>query len=281
MIKEHVARLLDVAEMEDVGSGDHTSLACINESNTCKATLLYKESGIASGIDVAQEILNQVDTSFKVEKLVDDGSPIKSGQVAMKIEGNTQKLLTTERTLLNLIQRMSGVATTTKKYVDAIAHTNAKVLDTRKTTPGLRWFEKQSVKHGGGVNHRFGLYDMILIKDNHIDAAGAIDSAVSQAKQYCLQLGEPLQIEVEVRNFDELDEVLACEGVNRVMLDNFTPEDTRSAVKKISGRLEVESSGGITLDTIRAYAETGVDYISVGALTHSVKCLDISLKITE
>jgi len=281
MIKEHVARLLDVAEMEDVGSGDHTSLACINESNTCKATLLYKESGIASGIAVAQEILYRVDTSFKIEKIVDDGSPIKSGQVAMKIEGKTQKLLTTERTLLNLVQRMSGVATTTKKYVDAIAHTNAKVLDTRKTTPGLRWFEKQSVKHGGGVNHRFGLYDMILIKDNHIDAAGSIDSAVSQAKQYCLQLGEPLQIEVEVRNFDELDEVLACEGVNRVMLDNFTPEDTRSAVKKINGRLEVESSGGITLDTVRAYAETGVDYISVGALTHSVKCLDISLKITE
>lgn len=266
---------------EDIREGDHTSLATISEDEWGTAELLVKDSGVLAGMEVAQAIFNQFDTTLHYDPFLKDGDRIEKGQVAFNVTGKVRSILSTERLVLNLMQRMSGVATTTSKYADKIAHTKAKVLDTRKTTPLLRWFEKEAVKIGGGINHRFGLYDMILIKDNHVDGAGSIDAALNRTHDYLTYKNLDLRIEIEVRDFDELGQALENGRFDRVMLDNFTPEKTQKAVEMINNRFEIESSGGITLDTIKQYAETGVDFISVGALTHSVKSLDLSLKIKK
>ena len=263
---------------EDIGDGDHTTLSCIPSSAIGKSQLIIKEDGVLAGVNVALEIFKQFDPELKVTVFIQDGAEVKVGDVAFVVEGKIQSLLQTERLMLNVMQRMSGVATQTRKYVKALEGTKTRVLDTRKTTPGLRLLEKEAVKIGGGVNHRIGLYDMILLKDNHVDFAGGIPQAIRRAKEYLTNNGKSLDIEIEVRNFEELDQVLTEGGVRRIMLDNFTPENTRKAVDIIGGRFETESSGGITFDTLRDYAECGVDYISVGALTHSVKSLDISFK---
>ena len=263
---------------EDIGDGDHTTLSCIPSSAIGKSQLIIKEDGVLAGVNVALEIFKQFDPELKVTVFIQDGAEVKVGDVAFVVEGKIQSLLQTERLMLNVMQRMSGVATQTRKYVKALEGTKTRVLDTRKTTPGLRLLEKEAVKIGGGVNHRIGLYDMILLKDNHVDFAGGIPQAIRRAKEYLANNGKSLDIEIEVRNFEELDQVLTEGGVRRIMLDNFTPENTRKAVDIIGGRFETESSGGITFDTLRDYAECGVDYISVGALTHSVKSLDISFK---
>ena len=246
-----------------------------------KSKLLIKEEGILAGIDVAKEVFHRFDPTMKVEVFIQDGSHVKPGDVAMVVEGKVQSLLQTERLMLNIMQRMSGIATMTHKYVKKLEGTKTRVLDTRKTTPGMRIMEKMAVKIGGGCNHRIGLFDMILLKDNHVDFAGGIDKAINRAKDYCKEKGKELKIEIEVRNFDELQQVLDLGGVDRIMFDNFTPEMTRRAVEKVAGRCETESSGGITLDTIREYAECGVDFISVGALTHQIRSLDMSLKACE
>jgi nicotinate-nucleotide pyrophosphorylase (carboxylating) len=263
---------------EDIGDGDHTTLSCIPATAIGKSQLIIKEDGVLAGVNVALEIFKQFDPELKVTVFIQDGAEVKVGDVAFVVEGKIQSLLQTERLMLNVMQRMSGVATQTRKYVKALEGTKTRVLDTRKTTPGLRLLEKEAVKIGGGVNHRIGLYDMILLKDNHVDFAGGIPQAIRRAKEYLTNNGKSLDIEIEVRNFEELDQVLTEGGVRRIMLDNFTPENTRKAVHIIGGRFETESSGGITFDTLRDYAECGVDYISVGALTHSVKSLDISFK---
>lgn len=231
-----------------------------------------------AGIEIAKEIFHRFDPEMKVEVFINDGTEVKPGDVAMIVEGRVQSLLQTERLMLNVMQRMSGIATMTRRYVKQLEGTKTRVLDTRKTTPGMRMLEKAAVKIGGGVNHRIGLFDMILLKDNHVDFAGGIDKAIQRAQNYCKEKGKDLKIEIEVRNFDELNQVLAIGGVDRIMLDNFTPENTRKAVELIAGKYETESSGGITFDTLRDYALCGVDYISVGALTHSVKGLDMSFK---
>lgn len=240
--------------------------------------MLIKEEGILAGVDVAKDVFHKFDPELKVEVFIEDGAQVKPGDVAFVVTGKVQSLLQTERLVLNLMQRMSGIATITNKYVKLLEGTKTKVLDTRKTTPGLRMLEKQAVKIGGGENHRIGLFDMILLKDNHVDFAGGIKNAITRAKQYLKEKNKDLKIEIEVRNFDELNEALNVGGVDRIMLDNFTVEDTRKAVDIVNGRVELESSGGITFETIRDYAVTGVDYVSVGALTHSVKSLDMSLK---
>ncbi|NMA74442.1 MAG: carboxylating nicotinate-nucleotide diphosphorylase [Bacteroidales bacterium] len=276
--KELIDRLIDLAFAEDIGDGDHTTLSSIPETAMGKSELLIKEPGILAGVDIAKEVLHRFDPQLNVEIFIQDGEFIKPGDIVMTIEGKIQSLLQTERLMLNIMQRMSGIATMTYKYVQQLKGTNAKVLDTRKTTPGMRMLEKQAVKIGGGENHRIGLFDMILLKDNHIDFAGGIDKAIQAAKSYCIEKRKDLKIEIEVRNFTELEEVLKVGGINRIMLDNFSPAETKKAVDLINGRYEVESSGGITYETIREYAETGVDYISVGALTHSVKGLDMSLR---
>lgn len=263
---------------EDIGDGDHTTLSCIPATAIGKSQLIIKEDGVLAGVAIALQIFKAFDPELKVNVLIQDGTEVKKGDIAFVVEGKVQSLLQTERLMLNIMQRMSGVATVTRKYVKALEGTKTRVLDTRKTTPGLRLLEKEAVKIGGGVNHRIGLYDMILLKDNHVDFAGGIPQAIRRAKQYLNENGKTLDIEIEVRNFEELDQVLAEGGVRRIMLDNFTPENTRKAVDIIGGRFETESSGGITFDTLRDYAECGVDYISVGALTHSVKSLDISFK---
>ncbi|HCK24871.1 MAG TPA: carboxylating nicotinate-nucleotide diphosphorylase, partial [Bacteroides graminisolvens] len=243
-----------------------------------KSKLLIKEAGVLAGIEIAKEIFHRFDSEMKVEVFINDGTEVKPGDVAMIVEGRVQSLLQTERLMLNVMQRMSGIATMTRRYVKQLEGTKTRVLDTRKTTPGMRMLEKAAVKIGGGVNHRIGLFDMILLKDNHVDFAGGIDKAIQRAQNYCKEKGKDLKIEIEVRNFDELNQVLAIGGVDRIMLDNFTPENTRKAVELIAGKYETESSGGITFDTLRDYALCGVDYISVGALTHSVKGLDMSFK---
>ena len=242
-----------------------------------KSKLLIKQEGILAGVEMAKKVFDAFDPSLEMEIFINDGAHVKPGDVAFIVSGKIQSLLQTERLMLNIMQRMSGIATVTNKYVKLLEGTNTRVLDTRKTTPGLRMIEKAAVKIGGGVNHRIGLFDMILIKDNHVDFAGSLENAVSQAKQYCKDKGKDLKIELEVRNFDELERALKI-GVDRVMLDNFSPADTKKAVELINGRVETESSGGITFETLREYAECGVDYISVGALTHSVKGLDMSFK---
>ena len=275
--QELIDRLIDLSFAEDIGDGDHTTLSCIPATAMGKSKLLIKEAGILAGIEIAKEVFRRFDPTMKVEVLMGDGSEVKPGDVAMVVEGKVQSLLQTERLMLNIMQRMSGIATMTHRYTERLQGTHTRVLDTRKTTPGMRILEKMAVKIGGGVNHRIGLFDMILLKDNHVDFAGGIDKAVGRAKEYCKAKNKNLKIELEVRNFDELQQGLAL-GVDRIMLDNFTPENTRKAVELVNGRVELESSGGITFDTLRDYAECGVDYISVGALTHSVKGLDMSFK---
>ena len=272
---------IENALREDVGNGDHTSLSTIPESSLGVANVKVKESGIIAGLVLADQILNQVDPTLKVKVLVAEGSQVKPGDIVMTVEGNTRSLLTAERLVLNCMQRMSGIATLTRKYVDELKGTNTKVLDTRKTTPNFRIFEKWAVHLGGGVNHRFGLYDMILIKDNHVDAAGGIENAIERANEYLKQTGKKLKIEIETRSLEEVNRVLKTGKVDRIMLDNFTPALLKEAIELIDKRYETEASGGITIETIRSFAESGVDFISVGALTHSHKSLDISMKIVK
>ncbi len=280
-LKKLTDKLVDLAFAEDIGDGDHTTLCSIPETAFGKARLLIKEEGILAGVEVARTIFHRFDEGLAVEVFINDGTYVKPGDVAFIVSGKVQSLLQTERLVLNIMQRMSGIATTTGKYVKLLEGTKTKVLDTRKTTPGMRMLEKQAVKIGGGENHRIGLFDMILLKDNHVDFAGGIEKAIRGAQKYLKEKNKQLNIEIEVRNFDELNQALAVGGVDRIMLDNFTPEQTCEAVKIVDGRVELESSGGITFETIRQYAECGVDYISVGALTHSVKSLDMSLKAIE
>jgi nicotinate-nucleotide pyrophosphorylase (carboxylating) len=272
---------IELALAEDVGDGDHSSLACVPNNASGKAQMLIKEDGILAGVEIGVSIFNKVDTKLLVTVLLSDGTSVKPGDIAMTVEGSQQSILKAERLVLNVMQRMSGIATYTNKIVQLIDGTKTKVLDTRKTTPLLRTLEKQAVKIGGGENHRFGLYDMIMLKDNHIDYAGGIKAAVTKTKEYLNSTGRDLKIEVEARDLNEVKEILAIGGVDRIMLDNFNYSDTKTAVEIIGSTCETESSGGITIDTIRAYAECGVDYISIGALTHSIKSLDISLKATD
>lgn len=272
--------LLTLAFAEDVGDGDHTTLSTIPDTELGKQRLIVKEEGILAGVDIARKVFEKFDPELKMTVYIHDGAHVKPGDVAFEVEGKVRSLLQTERVMLNIMQRMSGIATVTAKYQQRLEGLKTKVLDTRKTTPGMRMLEKEAVRIGGGSNHRIGLFDMILIKDNHVDFAGGITQAVNAAKEYCKAKGKDLKIEVEVRNTEEINEALAG-GVDRIMLDNFTPERTREAVKLINGRTEIESSGGITLDTLRAYGECGVDFISVGALTHSVKGLDMSFKAVK
>jgi nicotinate-nucleotide pyrophosphorylase (carboxylating) len=275
---ELIESLLNNAFAEDIGDGDHTTLCCIPASAKGKAKLLVKEPGILAGVEIAKKVFHKFDPELKMEVFINDGAEVKPGDIAFTVEGKTQSLLQTERTVLNLMQRMSGIATTTNKYVKRLEGLHTRVLDTRKTTPGLRLIEKQAVKIGGGLNHRIGLFDMILLKDNHVDFAGGLENAITKAKAYLKEKNKDLKIEIEVRNMQELEEVMRIGGVDRIMLDNFNIEQTKEAVKRIGGKYETESSGGITFDTLRDYAECGVDFISVGALTHSVKGLDLSLK---
>ena len=277
-VKELVDKLIDLSFAEDIGDGDHTTLCCIPEDAMGKSHLLIKEDGILAGVEVAKEVFHRFDPTMKVEVLMQDGTRVKKGDIAMIVTGKTRSLLQTERLMLNIMQRMSGIATMTDKYVQHLKGTKTRVLDTRKTTPGMRMLEKQAVKIGGGCNHRIGLFDMILLKDNHVDFAGGIVNAIDRCHAYLREKGLDLKIEIEVRSFDELQQVLDHGGVDRIMLDNFSVPDTKKAVDIIAGRYETESSGGITFDTIRDYAEQGVDFISVGALTHSVKGLDMSFK---
>ena len=277
-VNELIDRLIDLSFAEDIGDGDHTTLCCIPEDAMGKSHLLIKEDGILAGVEIAKEVFARFDPTMVVEVLINDGAKVHRGDIAMVVTGKVRSLLQTERLMLNIMQRMSGIGTMTHRYVERIEGTGAHVLDTRKTTPGMRMLEKMAVKIGGGVNHRIGLFDMILLKDNHIDFAGGISNAINRCHAYLKERNLDLKIEIEVRNFDELNQVLECGGVNRIMLDNFTVADTKKAVDLINHRYEVESSGNITLDTIRSYAEQGVDYVSVGALTHSVKGLDMSFK---
>ena len=271
-------QLISLWFAEDIGDGDHTTLSCIPSSAIGKSQLIIKENGVLAGVEIARRIFNAFDPELKMTVFINDGAEVKVGEVAFVVEGKIRSLLQTERLMLNIMQRMSGIATRTREYVTALKGTKTRVLDTRKTTPGLRLLEKEAVKIGGGVNHRIGLYDMILLKDNHVDFAGGIEKAIKRTHEYLKEKNKKLKIEIEVRNFDELSQVLTVGGVDRIMLDNFTPENTRKAVEIIGGKYETESSGGITFDTLKEYAECGVDYISVGALTHSVKSLDMSFK---
>ena len=274
-------KLIELAFAEDIGDGDHTTLCCIPEDAMGKSHLLIKEDGILAGVELAKKVFAKFDPTMQVEVLINDGAHVKVGDIAMVVTGKVRSLLQTERLMLNIMQRMSGIATMTNKYVELLKGTKTRVLDTRKTTPGLRMLEKQAVKIGGGTNHRIGLFDMILLKDNHIDFAGGIANAIDRCHNYLKEKNLDLKIEIEVRNFDELQQVLDKGGVNRIMLDNFSVAHTKKAVDIIAGRYETESSGGITFNTIRGYAEQGVDFISVGALTHSVKGLDMSFKACE
>lgn len=263
---------------EDIGDGDHSSLACVPENATGKATLFIKDDGILAGIELAQRIFELYDPTLQMNILLTDGTHVKSGDIAFTVEGSSRSILATERLVLNFMQRMSGIATQTNRIVSLLDGLNTKLLDTRKTTPGIRYMEKWAVRIGGGHNHRFALYDMIMLKDNHIDYAGGIEPAIKRTQEYLQKIGKDLKIEIEVRNMHELHEALRVGGFNRIMLDNFTPEEIKQALPLIPANYEVEASGGITLETIRSYAETGVHFISVGALTHSFKSLDMSLK---
>lgn len=273
-----IDELIDLAFAEDIGDGDHTTLCCIPDTAMGKSRLLIKEPGILAGVEIARKIFHRFDPDLKMTVYIEDGTAVKPGDVAFVVEGRVQSLLQTERLMLNVMQRMSGIATITHRYVKKLEGLHTRILDTRKTTPGMRMLEKEAVKIGGGVNHRIGLFDMILLKDNHVDFAGGIENAISRCHDYLKAKGKDLKIEIEVRNLDELKEVMRVGGVDRIMLDNFSPELTREAVKIVGGKYEIESSGGITFDTIRDYAESGVDFVSVGALTHSVKGLDMSFK---
>lgn len=276
--EELIDELLDLAFAEDVGDGDHTTLSTIPADAMGRSRLIIKEDGILAGVEIAEKVLHKVDPSIKMNVMIGDGAEVKKGDIAFTAEGPVRALLIAERTMLNIMQRMSGVATMTRCYQDELKGLHTKVLDTRKTTPGMRMLEKEAVKLGGGTNHRIGLFDMILIKDNHIDFAGGIEKAIQRADEYCKKNGKNLKVEVEVRSLDDIRRVLAHGGVDRIMFDNFTPELTKEAVKLVDGKVETESSGGITLENLREYGEAGVDFISVGALTHSVKGLDMSFK---
>ena len=276
---ELIDELLDLAFAEDIGDGDHTTLCCIPADEMGKQHLLVKEEGILAGVEIAKKVFHKFDPELKMTVFINDGAHVKPGDVAFVVEGRVRSLLQTERLMLNIMQRMSGIATMTAKYMERLKGLKTKVLDTRKTTPGMRMLEKEAVRIGGGMNHRIGLFDMILLKDNHVDFAGGIANAINKANEYIkANHKDGMKIEIEVRNFDELDEALATGHVDRIMLDNFTPENTKKAVDIVAGRCELESSGGIAFDTLRDYGECGVDYISVGALTHSVKGLDMSFK---
>jgi len=276
--KEIIHPFIVNALSEDVGDGDHTSLSTIEAGTQGKAKLLVKDTGILAGVELALEIFREVDPNLKVTVFINDGAEVKPKDVAFEVEGDAQAILKAERLVLNCMQRMSGIATTTHQIVQLLQGTNTKVLDTRKTTPGLRYLEKWAVRIGGGVNHRFGLYDMILIKDNHVDYSGGIRQAIENANKYLADTGKKLAIEIEVRNLEELEQVLQTGHVNRILIDNFNFDDLRQAVSMIKGQYITEASGGITINNIREYADCGVDYISVGALTHSIKSLDLSLK---
>ena len=278
---DNLDELIKLWFAEDIGDGDHTTLSSIPADAMGKQQLIIKEEGIVAGIEVAKRVFAAFDPELKMTQYLHDGDHVKPGDIAFVVEGRVQSLLQTERLMLNIMQRMSGVATRTAEYVKLVEGTKCRVLDTRKTTPGLRMLEKEAVRIGGGCNHRIGLFDMILLKDNHVDFAGSISNAIRRAQEYLKEKGKNLKIEIEVRSFDELNEALATGGIDRIMLDNFSPADTRRAVEIIGGRVEVESSGGITFDTLRQYAECGVDVISVGALTHSVKSLDMSFKAVK
>lgn len=273
-----VKDLIELAIREDIGDGDHTSLACIPSDARGRMRLLCKQEGIIAGIEVARMVLERLDPTVEFEQVLEDGAHVKPGDVAFYVSGREITLLQSERILLNIMQRMSGVATQTAVYADRLKGLKTKVLDTRKTTPGMRVLDKMAVKIGGGENHRMGLFDMILLKDNHIDFAGGIANALGAVRRYLAEQGRSLPIEIEVRSLEDIDEVFAAGGADRIMLDNFSVEMTRRAVEKIDGRCEIESSGGITLETMRAYAECGVDFVSVGALTHHISSLDMSLK---
>ena len=271
-------RLIDLSFSEDIGDGDHTTLCCIPDDAMGRQRLLIKEEGILAGMRIAKEIFHRFDPTMQVEQTMHDGDHVRPGDVPMIVTGKVRSLLQTERLMLNVMQRMSGIATMTHEYVKRLEGTHTRVLDTRKTTPGMRMLEKEAVKIGGGVNHRIGLFDMILLKDNHVDFAGGIKAALDRCAAYQAQHGLHLKVEIECRTFDAIRQVMEHGGADRIMLDNFSVADTRRAVELIGGRFETESSGGITLDTLRQYAECGVDFISVGALTHSVKGLDMSFK---
>lgn len=276
-----INQIISEALREDIGSGDHTSISTIPGNASGKARLLVKEDGILAGVDVALEVFHQVDPDIRVNVFMHDGETIKKGDVVFEVSGRSVSLLTAERTVLNFMQRMSGIATRTHQMVSKLEGLHTRVLDTRKTTPVLRELEKMAVKIGGGLNHRFGLFDMILIKDNHVDFAGGIAKAIDATHKYLVSKGLSLKIEIEVRNLDELQQVLDRGGVDRIMLDNFGFDDLRKAVKMIGGRVETEASGGINEETIRSYAECGVDFVSVGALTHHISSLDLSLKAVK
>lgn len=279
--KPYVEALIELAIKEDIGDGDHTSLACIPASANGRMKLLCKQKGILAGVEVAEMVLRRLDSEVGMEKVLSDGTAIEPGDVAFYVEGRIQSLLQAERLLLNIMQRMSGVATQTAYYVGLLKGTDCTVLDTRKTTPGMRVLDKMAVKIGGGENHRIGLFDMILLKDNHIDFAGGITPAVTKVKEYMAATGRNLPIEVEVRTMEDIAETMTLSGIDRIMLDNFSVPQTRLAVAKIGEFCKIESSGGITDKNIREYAECGVDYISVGALTHQIKSLDLSLKACQ
>ncbi|MDD2277764.1 MAG: carboxylating nicotinate-nucleotide diphosphorylase [Bacteroidales bacterium] len=271
-------KLLEIAILEDIGDGDHSSLSCIPNTAQGEVKLMVKQQGIIAGVEIAEKVYAKIDANIQFKRLIADGKEVNFGDIVFSAKGKVHSLLQAERIVLNIMQRMSGIATQTRQYVDLIEGTKAKVLDTRKTTPGMRILDKMAVKIGGGENHRMGLYDMIMLKDNHVDFAGGITQAIDKANSYLKHTGKKLDIEVETRSIEEIKQVIAIGGVKRIMLDNFTPTQTAEAVKVINGRFETESSGGITLETIRAYAETGVDFISVGALTHQIKSLDMNLK---
>lgn len=276
---ELIDDLLELSFAEDIGDGDHTTLCCIPSEEIGKSQLIVKEEGILAGVEVALKVFKKFDPELKTTVFIKDGEHVKPGDIAFVTEGKIQSLLQTERLMLNIMQRMSGIATTTAKYMAELKGLKTKVLDTRKTTPGMRLLEKDAVRIGGGVNHRIGLFDMILLKDNHVDFSGGIKNAILKANEYIKANNKDgMKIEIEVRNLDELKQVLEVGQVDRIMLDNFTPELTKEAVKLIDGRYETESSGGITFATLRKFGECGVDYISVGALTHSVNGLDMSFK---
>lgn len=274
ILKEFILRSLE----EDIGEGDHSTLACIPEDAEGKAKLLIKENGILAGMKVAREVFCIADKDLKMEIILEDGVRVQPGDIAFVIYGRQQSILRTERLILNIMQRMSGIATSTREYADRLEGLKTKILDTRKTTPGFRFIEKEAVRIGGGMNHRMGLYDMILLKDNHIDYAGGIENAIRHSREYLTKNRLNLRVEIEARSVEDVRKILSVGMVDRIMLDNFNIADTLTAVKEIAGRYETESSGGITLETIRSYAECGVDYISVGALTHHIKSLDMSLK---
>lgn len=266
------------ALQEDIGEGDHTSLACIPSNAMGKAHLLVKDKGILAGIDIAAQVLRKIEPDIRFDKLIPDGSTIIPGDIAFLAEGRITTLLMAERLVLNIMQRMSGIATATNRYVQRLEGLKTKILDTRKTTPGMRMLEKMAVNIGGGVNHRFGLFDMILIKDNHIDFAGGISNAIARTQKYLHDSKKELAVEIEARDLDDVALILRTGGINRILLDNFNIEDTRKAVLMIGNKYETESSGGITYENLRDYAECGVDYISVGALTHHIQSLDLSMK---